>query len=148
MKTLTISGQVFGFLLIISSPMANACAPAAGSGCENMILRPYGVVQRRGPGALYKYWAQERGPHFGRDQIVTFSYSASEIGLWPAGYNPCFCRQLDAPCAHMSFTNLILRYTDPSFGLHPLLSDTSPSSQNERVNAVREEPESQPEPYG
>ena len=35
------------------------------TGCENMIPRPPGVVKRRGSGALYKYWAQERGPHFG-----------------------------------------------------------------------------------
>ena len=42
--------------------MEMACVPAAATGCENMIPRPYGVVQRRGPGALYKYWAQERGP--------------------------------------------------------------------------------------
>ena len=73
MKTLTISGQVFGSLLIVSSPMASACVPAASTGCEYLIPRPYGLVQRRGPGALYKYWAQERGPHFGRDQFDNFS---------------------------------------------------------------------------
>ena len=39
----------------------------------------------------------------------------------------------------MCFTKLILRYS--------LRPDTSPSLQNERVNAVREEPESQPESY-
>ena len=59
--------------------MASACVPAAATGCENMIPRPYGVVQRRGSGALFKYWAQERGPHFGRDQIDNFSSILAEI---------------------------------------------------------------------
>ena len=59
--------------------MASACVPAAATGCENMIPRPYGVVQRRGPGALFKYWAQERGRHFGRDQIDNFSDVLAEI---------------------------------------------------------------------
>ena len=127
METLTIPGQVFAFLFIVSSPMASACVPAAATGCEYMIPRPYGVVQRQGPGALYRYWAQERGPHFGRgsdrqllryfgrDQFVTFSCSVAEIVLCPAGYKFCFCSQPDAPCAHMCFTCLILRHTCPSF---------------------------------
>ena len=91
--------------------MASACVSARRTVCKNMILRPYGVVKRWGPATLYKYWAQERGPCFGRDQIdnfssilaeirsttspvfwptVTLSYSVSETGLWPAGYKPCF----------------------------------------------------------
>ena len=79
MKTLTISGQEFGSLCIVSSSMASACVPVAATGCENMIPRPYVVVQRRVSGALYKYWAQERGPHFGRDQMDNFSDILAEI---------------------------------------------------------------------
>ena len=117
------------------------------------------MVKRRGPGALYKYSAQERGPHSGRDRSTTspvfWTRSDRDFLLLRVGDRALasriqallFCRQPDAPCAHLCSTNLILRYTYPSFGLHPLRLDTSPSSQDERVNAVREELESQPEFY-
>ena len=52
---------------------------------------------------------------------MTFSYSVSEIGLWPAGYKPCFCRQPDAPCAFLCFTFLATSF----FGIRaPRLSST------------------------
>ena len=85
-----------------------------------MIPRPYGVVKRRGPEALYKYWAQERGPHFGRDQIDNFSSILAETRsttspvFWPRpDRDPPVLRvrdralasRPDAPCAHMCFTN-------------------------------------------
>ena len=73
---------------------------AAGGG-KSTIPRPFGVVKRRGPWAPNKNWAQERGPHSGRDQVVNFSYSLSEIWLWPAGYKPCFAGSRTRPCAHM-----------------------------------------------
>ena len=46
---------------------------------DDMIPRTHGVVQRRGPGALNKYWAQERGNQFGRDQIDNFFDILAEI---------------------------------------------------------------------
>ena len=59
--------------------MARARVPAAATGCENIIPRPCGVVQPRGPGALFKYWAQERGLRFGRVQFDNFSDILAEI---------------------------------------------------------------------
>ena len=46
---------------------------SAAAGGHSMVPRPYDMVKCRGPGALFKYWAQERGPHSGRDQIDKFS---------------------------------------------------------------------------
>ena len=131
-KTLSISGQAHGFLSVASSLMASACVSAAATGCKNMIPRPYRVVKRRGPEALYKYWGtgtrtsfwprsdRQLLQYFGRDQIDNFSGILAETRsttspvFWPrSDRDPLLLRvgdralasQPDAPCAHMCFTN-------------------------------------------
>ena len=142
-------------------PMASAHVSAATGG-KSMIPHPYGVVKRRGPGALHKYWAQVRGPHSGRDEIDNFSGILAEITsdrdllLLRVGDRALASRiqalllqaARRAMCACVLYNSYpSLHFTYPSFGLRPLRPDTSPPSQDERVNAVREEPESQPEFY-
>ena len=124
------------------SPVASAYVSAAATGCNNMIPRPYGVVQRTGPGALYKYWVQERGLHFGRDQIDNFSGILAEIRstnfpiFWQRSVRDFLelrvgDRALQAAgralCAY-AFLHF-LSFVTPILRLYPLRPDTSPSLQ-------------------
>ena len=78
LKTLTNSGQVFGSLFIVSSPMASACVPAAATGCENMIPRPYGVFQRRGSPRRYTNTG-----HRNEDLTLAEIRSTTSPVFWP-----------------------------------------------------------------
>ena len=63
-KTLTISGQVVGYRLIVTGPMASACVSAAATGGDNMIPRPSWVVQRRGARGVIQMLCTGMGTSF------------------------------------------------------------------------------------
>ena len=136
--------------------------PAAATGCEDVIPRPYGVVERRGPGALCKQWAQERGPHFGRDQIDNFSGILAEIRstnsptFWPRSVRDFLLLRVGDPALLLQAAGRAMRAYVFYISYPPLhlsfvcsLCVQTPAlrCKNERVNAVREELESQPESY-
>ena len=111
--------------------MASACVSiAAAAGGNNMIPRPNVVVKRRWPRAPYKYLAQERGPHSGRGQVVTFVFSVSKIGhdqpdtgpaLQAAGSAVCACVRyaLGRPYVEENMRNTECPPTKVTFCLMP-----------------------------
>ena len=77
-KTLTISGQVHGYLFSASGPMASAYVSiAAAAGGNNMNPRPYEVVKRHWPGAQNKYW------HSNEVLILAEIRSTTSPVFWP-----------------------------------------------------------------
>ena len=83
-SSLMISGQVVRYRLIVSGPMANACVSAAVTGFYKMIPRPYGVVQRRGPGRY------TNTGHRNEDLILAEIRSTTSPEFWPRSVRDFF----------------------------------------------------------